>query len=175
MKNPLSNSTIREIITWNKEKYPNPTFQSHTKTLKIDPILNHEKIKLWTECGILRTKKKSEIIKTLFRKDGTPRQIKESKYYAKEDLIMLIEKETLRKEVRIFMGKIKSKDRYACIIRDFRKKLPDVNEIELLSDSFGTFVCQLALQKIKESSHNLSPEIKAILSEFLHEIIPTSI
>ena len=94
-------------------------------------------------------------------------------YYAKEDFEILVEKDNVLKlSPKLIIDEINTKIGKKILLRDWRKDLPDLKEIENLSDSYGTFIAYLATEKVKEGVVNLSSKEKEKFLEILNKIIP---
>ena len=173
--------TTDNLTNYNQKIYPNPEFLGHNEILSFyGKLLNWRKIANWSELGLVRTKKVKflkGVNNTLYNEKNTEhleKGFEYKDYYAKEDFAILVEKEKILKENKIKIKEIETKDGRLGLYRDFRKNLPDLKEIENLSDSFGTFIGYLAQKKLEESiqNENFTPEEVIKFQSFLESIFP---
>ena len=172
------NTSIRE---WNLKLYPKPEYLGINEILLFyGKLLNWRKVGNWSKEGTVRTKKVRFLLptsNTLFD-EKNPNHIEkgwhEKDYYAKEDFMVLIEKNNLLKSNNLKIKEVETKDGRLGIYRNFRKSQPDQKEIENLSDSFSTFVAYLAIKKIKDEAQkqNFTPEEVMKFTNLIDNIVP---
>jgi hypothetical protein len=170
----------KKIIEWNQKMYPSPTFVGHNELLKhYGKSLNWRKIKKWYDERLVRTTMKKMVDKARVEYDPKnpahkDRPVVDTIFYALEDFAILIEKDEMVKnsKVQLVLGTFQTTKGKKGLLRDFTKDSPDLNEIDNLSDSFGTFIAWLAKEKIKEETSSLTPEEKAKFLKILDDVIP---
>lgn len=173
---------------YNLDKYPQPNYVNHSSIIKNPKVKmnwrNIEKyamtdediLKNENENGIVRVKKQTVLAsnkKPYNSKLHEGKDTIETLLYAIEDFYIIAEKEayeTSHKEI------IKKEDVFTTkgklmFVRDFTKDNPTKNEVDLLAQSYGSFISFCAKQEIRKRLEKEDPDLAKKLNEILDKIM----
>lgn len=170
---------MEEMIEYNKITYPSPVFTSHRKVVDhYEGKVNWNKIKNWSELGVIRMQKVKTLAGNNFLYDpkkkshqGKPTHFID--YYALEDFLTMIEaQENTRTGTKLtLIHQSKSVDGIDYLVRDFTKVDPELAQARAMADMLTGFLGKIVEAKFLHRFPEISSsQFQKLLREAVDDV-----